>query len=132
MSLKVIKLELARNPGTPLGGSEHAYVFRAPIDAQGYVDRHEWDSAKLLCTVRRIEKGEVVEAGLLTLNKRWQWVFSYAPGDEDDETIFRLGSHRFLPGEYVAITEHDGVQRTFKVTSVTDWHADHVAAAAVS
>ena len=132
MSLKVITLELARNPGAPLGDAEHGYVFRAPLDAGGYFDRIQWAAMKQLCTVRRIAKGAEVEAGLLILNRRGQWVFSYARGEEDDETLFRLSAHRFQPGEYIAITEHDGVERTFKIKSVADWHADRMATAAAS
>jgi len=29
--------------------------------------------------------------------------------------LFRLGEHRLYEGEYVSITEHDGIQRTFRV-----------------
>ena len=45
-----------------------------------------------------------------------------APGDirtEDDEPIFKFDRHSFVPGEYVSITEHDGVTRPFRVISVT-------------
>lgn len=130
MSLKVITLELARNPGAPSGDSQRGYVFRAPLDEHGYFDRHRWAAVKPFCTVRRIEKGVEVESGLLVLNSRGTWVFSYVRGDEDDETLFRLANHRFRPSDYIAITEHDGVERTFRVRSVEDWHADRAVAAA--
>jgi hypothetical protein len=39
-------------------------------------------------------------------------------GDEEEESIFRFDRHRFVVGEYVSITEHDGVQRTFRVAEV--------------
>ncbi|MGE3335249.1 MAG: hypothetical protein AB7I36_16515 [Rhodospirillaceae bacterium] len=132
MPLKVITLELARNPGAPEGDPGHGYIFRAPLDAQGNFNRFQWAAAKELCTVRRIENGTEVESGILVLNRSGKWVFSYARGDEDDETLFRLDHHRFTPGDYVAITEHDGVERTFKVRSVADWHADPAAVAAAS
>ena len=48
-----------------------------------------------------------------------KWAFSYQPGDDDDEPIFRFDTHRFVAGEYVSITEHDGIQRPFKVVKVT-------------
>lgn len=132
MSLKVITLELARNPGHPAGDHTHGYVFRAPLDAQGYFDRFQWAAMKPFCTVRRMEKGQEAETGLLVLNRQGKWVFSYMRGDEDDETLFRLAEHRFSPGDYVSITEHDGVQRAFKVATVADWHADRANAAALS
>jgi hypothetical protein len=132
MSIKVITLELARNPGHPAGDPMHGYVFRAPLDAKGHFNRYAWAVNKDLCTVRRIEKGREVESGLLILNSRGKWVFSYAPGDEDDETLFRLGDHRFVPGEYISITEHDGMERTFKVATVDNWHPDPTAAASAA
>ena len=131
MALKVITLELARNPGQPVGDHERGYVFRAPLDRDGHFDRFKWAALKQLCTVRRIEKGQEVESGLLVLNRAGKWVFSYVRGEEDDETLFRLVEHRFAPDEYVSITEHDGVQRTYKVAAVTEWHADRAAAPAV-
>ena len=30
----------------------------------------------------------------------------------------KFDRHRFVPGEYVSITEHDGVQRTFFIKAV--------------
>jgi hypothetical protein len=47
------------------------------------------------------------------------WAFHYdGMEDEDEEPIFKFDRHRFVPGEYVSITEHDEVQRTFLVTEV--------------
>ena len=47
------------------------------------------------------------------------WAFHYdGMGDEEEEPIFRFDRHRFVVGEYVSITEHDGVQRTFRVAKV--------------
>lgn len=122
MTLKTISLELARSPGQPQGDQGHGYVLRAPLDDNGYFNRPEWVKARNLCTVRRLADGRDAEVGLLILNKRGSWVFSYATGDEDDETLFRLDDHRFVPGEYISVTEHDGIQRTFRVASVAAWH----------
>jgi hypothetical protein len=33
--------------------------------------------------------------------------------------IFKGDQHRFVTGEYVSITERDGVTRTFRVAAVT-------------
>lgn len=130
MTLKTIALELARNPGFPEGDANHGYVFRAPLNERGYFDRYQWAVVKPLCRVRRIESGEEVESGLLILNRHGKWVFSYENGDADDESLFKLGAHRFVPGEYIAITEHDGQERTFKVASVVTWHPDRSEAVA--
>ncbi len=32
--------------------------------------------------------------------------------------MFRLEDHRFAQGEYLSITEHDGVQRAFRIVFV--------------
>lgn len=132
MTLRIISLELARCAEYPNGNSQSGYVFRAPLDNKGRFNRFAWAAWKEFCTVKRIETGEEVEAGLLILNQQGKWVFSYAPGEEDDETLFRLNDHRFVPGEYVSITEHDGMQRTFRVKAVENWRADPAVATAVA
>lgn len=122
MTLKSIRIELARSPARPDGDGGHAYEFRAPLDKSGLLDHGAWQGAKQLCTVRRYLNGEQVEQGLLIMSRGGHWAFSYVPGKEDDEGIFRLGHHRIAPGEYLTVTEHDGEARTFRVASVRDWH----------
>ena len=122
MNLKSIRLELARSTQHPQGDAQHAYVFRAPLDPSGHLDADAWQAQRELCTVHRFDGGHEVETGTLRRSRGGRWVFSYLPGPDDDEPIFRLSKHVFSPGEYVTITEHDGVERTFKVVSVEDWH----------
>jgi hypothetical protein len=122
MTLKLIRLELARSAAHPDGDTGHGYEFRAPLDAAGHLDASAWPDARQFCVVRRFERGVEAEQGLLVRTTAGHWAFSYAPGDDDDEPIFRFSSHAFKPGEYVSITEHDGAQRTFRVARVTDWH----------
>jgi hypothetical protein len=43
--------------------------------------------------------------------------------EDDGEPIFRFDRHRFAVGEYVSITEHDRVQRTFQVAEVVPFEA---------
>lgn len=38
MTLKRLRLELARTPQFPNGSSHHGYEFTAPLDAQGHLD----------------------------------------------------------------------------------------------
>jgi hypothetical protein len=123
MSLKSIRLELARGPDAPSGDPGHGYVFRAPLDSAGHLDEEDWPDVRDFCVVRRLERGDEVERGMLLRTRGGRWVFSYAPGTDDDEPIFRLSSHHFAPGAYVSITEHDGVQRTFRVATVEPWRA---------
>ena len=71
--------------------------------------------------MRRFEDDLADEHGLLIKHNGGRWVFSYEPGDDDDEPIFQLSTHRFLDGEYINITEHDGKQRTFRIVSASDY-----------
>jgi hypothetical protein len=117
--LKKIRLELARTKESPDGNPRHGYELVAPLSRDGHLDSQAWLEVKQLCSVRRFVPDDADEHGLLIHSRGHQWAFSYEPGEEDDELIYRLGDHRFAVGEYVSITEHDGVIRPFKVVSVT-------------
>lgn len=118
MSLKRIRLELARTPDFPEGSSANGYDFVAPLDEKGYLDSSKWPEVKSACTVRRFWSGQPDEHGVLIHRRNGDWAFSYAPGDDDDEPIFRFDRHLFVEGEYVSVTEHDGVVRPFRVARV--------------
>jgi hypothetical protein len=118
MSFKRIRLELARTEDFPEGSRNHGYEFVAPLGDDGYLDVEEWKRHRKKCTVYRFWQGDDDEHGFLTLTRSGSWAFSYSPGEEDDEPIFRFEAHPFGEGEYVSITEHDGVDRPFKVVSV--------------
>jgi|DEB0MinimDraft_6_1074348.scaffolds.fasta_scaffold46862_2 hypothetical protein len=122
MPLKTIRLELARTPDHPDGNPNHGYEFHAPLDGDSKLDVSEWDKNKELCSVRRFEDDLEDEHGVLIHTPDHGWTFSYVPDrDDDDEPVFRLGQHVLKPGEYLSITEHDDVQRTFVVASVKDY-----------
>jgi hypothetical protein len=119
MTLRTIRLELARNREFPEGSPRHGYEFVAPLDKDGRFDAAEWKAKRERCHVRRFWENQEDEAGALVHLRGDRWAFSYDPStDLDDEPIFRFDRHTFKTGEYVSITEHDGVQRTFKVTSI--------------
>lgn len=120
MALKRIRLELARTHDFPMGAADRGYEFVAPLTADGHLDQAAWDADRDRCTVRRFWAAEVEEHGHL-VHGRGGWVFHY-DGDEDgeDEPIFKFDKHRFVEGEYVSVTEHDGEQRPFKVMVVQD------------
>lgn len=115
MALKLIRLELARTRDFPEGSPTHGYEFTAPLTEEGHLDPEEWKAYREACTVRRFWGPEEEEHGQLVRTRGGRWAFSYAPGEEDDEPIFRFESHRFRDGEYISITEHDGVARPFRV-----------------
>jgi hypothetical protein len=117
--MKRIWLELARSAAFPDGDPRYGYVIRAPLAADGRLDERGFKSAAQLCTVHRFAPDADDETGQLIHTDKG-WAFSYAPGEEDDEAIYRLGNHVFKPGEYVTITEHDGKEHTFRVAAVED------------
>lgn len=119
MPLQKIRLELARCPDFPNGSSLHGYEFIAPLDREARFDADEWKANQALCHVRRFWLGQADETGLLVHGKGRHWAFSYDPNQEaDDEPIFRFDRHEFRVGDYVSITEHDGVQRPFRIAAI--------------
>ncbi len=121
MPLKTIRLELARNAEFPEGSPARGYEFKAPLTADGTLDLDVWSRVKADCTVRRFWAGQPDEEGMLLHTRGQRWMFHYDyPGEDDDhdDPIFRFDRHRFVEGEYVSITEHDGEMRTFRVASV--------------
>lgn len=117
MALKRIRLELARTPEFPEGNPHCGYEFTAPLTEEGHLDREGWKQNRAACTVRRFWEGQDDEVGQL-VHARGHWFFSYEPGEEDDEPIFKFDRHILKQGEYLGITEHDGVTRPFRVVVV--------------
>ncbi len=118
MTLYHVRLELARSKEFPEGSARHGYEFTAPLDAGGHLDGEAWKTAKAQCTVRRFTAGKDDEKGrLIHVGKGWH--FDYvAKVSDDDEPLFKLDRHTIKQGEYLSITEHDGVMRTFRIVSV--------------
>lgn len=119
MTWKTIRLELARTPEFPEGSAARAYVLRLPLDAEGVIDEAAYRAERERAVVRRLWLGESEQSGLL-IRKRRGWAFSYEPGDEDDEAIFHLETHRIRPGEYLTLTEADGGRLPFKIVHCHD------------
>jgi hypothetical protein len=120
MNLNKIRLELARDHDFPDGSRERGYEFTAPLDEDGRINEGEWKTIRNRCRVRRFWNGEPDEVGHLIRKPGGSWAFHYdLLGDpDDDEAGYRFGNHRFVPGEYVSIKEHDDVLRTFRVMMV--------------
>ena len=120
MSLKTVRLELARNAEFPEGSPERGYEFGAPLTTDGHLDLEGWRQHRDSCTVHRFWAGEDDAYGHLVHHGGEHWAFRYEGMEPDEEEpIFRFDRHSFVAGEYVSITEHDGVQRTFRVVSVS-------------
>jgi hypothetical protein len=115
MALTKIRLELARMEGFPEGSPLHGYEFVAPLTADGHLDAEEWRAEKEKCTVRRFWNGQPDEFGKLR-HLGHGWRFDYDPRSAgDDEVFFKLDRHALVNGAYVSVTEHDRIQRPFKV-----------------
>jgi hypothetical protein len=120
MAMKRIKLELARDHEFPEGSSERGYEFAAPLDDTGHIVHDEWRQQRARCWAIRSWPGEKNEQGHL-VHRGGGWAFDYDPkSTDDDEPGFKFDRHRFVPGEYVSIREHDGTLRTFRVAWVRD------------
>jgi len=118
-ALRKVRLELARTKDYPEGNPRCGYEFTAPLTKDGHLDLELYRQSKSACRVHRFWEGQKAEAGALLHLGKDRWVFSYAPGADDDEPAFKFDRHSFVAGEYVSITEHDGVTRPFQVVSVT-------------
>jgi hypothetical protein len=118
--LSRIVLRLGRNPtvGLPEGDDHHGYVVVAPLDADGRLDVEAWRGLKAACTVRRFHPKEAPADGFLR-RRGENWYFWYDAADEGpEEPAFKLGDHRFAPGEYVTVREGGGAALTFRVAEV--------------
>jgi hypothetical protein len=120
--LRRVRLELARDPEFPNGSSAHGYDFIAPLDRKGHINLAAWKDLKDRSRVRRFWAHETEEMGHVVHKRGDVWAFHYdIHGDPShDEAGYRFNSHAFVPGEYVSITEQDGVSRTFRVVSVIE------------
>ena len=114
-----IQLELAREPGHPAGDHGVGYTILAPLTADGHLDVETARRHREACKVIRFRVGEDAQDGYLRRRPGGSWAFHYdlANGAEDDDPGFRLGEHRFAPGEYVTVIEDEGAH-TYRVASV--------------
>lgn len=121
MTLYHIHLTMARNKEFPEGNARRGYDIRAPLDADGHLDKAEWEKSPSSCTVVRFWDGERSELGFLVHDPKGGWSFDYDPADEgDDETGFRLSNHIFKTGEYISVRDHgEDELHTFVISSVT-------------
>lgn len=114
-----IRLELAREPGRPMGDPGVGYTLIAPINAAGLLDADEALRHREACKVVRFHAGEESDVGYLRRRPGGSWAFHYnfEDGAEDDDPGFRLGDHSFVVGEYVTIFEDEGAH-TYRIAAV--------------
>jgi len=116
-----VRLQLARETGHPGGDLDHGYDLVLPLGDDGHIDVEAFRSNKEICRVRRFRPGEDDAIGRLAHGPGGRWVFDYGRSAEaGDESGHRLGSERFVQGEYVSVREDDGDMHTFVVTQVNE------------
>jgi hypothetical protein len=123
MTLKKIRLELARDEEFPDGSIHHGYEFVAPLDEKGHINAEEWQRKRDKCRVVRFWGGAEHEHGRLVRKRGGSWAFHYEDEgdiDVDDETGYRFDGHAFRRGDYVSIREDGEQMRTFRVVQVSD------------
>jgi len=117
MIWKNIRLELARTREFPEGSASRAYLLRLPLGDDGLIDEAALRAAPARATVRRHWPNEADMSGYIIRTPRG-WALSYRLGEEDDEKIFHLETHRLMPGEYITLTEPDGRKLPFRVAAL--------------
>ena len=105
----LIRLELARTPEFPEGSASRAYMLRVPLESSGLIDDAAMAKRPAMATVRRFWPNEADQTGYLIRSGR-DWAYSYAIGEEDDEKLYHLELIPLRMGNYVTITEPDGVR----------------------
>lgn len=113
-----VRLELARSAEFPDGSHRHGYEFTLPLDKAGRLERKAYDSTPELCTVHRFWEGGEDVTGEILRSGRGRWVFSYDPGEGDDEAIRHFEGHVFRAGEYLTVREPRGDEHTLRVVLV--------------
>jgi hypothetical protein len=114
-----IRIALAREPGHPEGDDEVAYIFVAPIDAEGRIDPKLWRTHREACRVARLRPNQQDEHGHLVYHPGGAWGFHYdGKASLPDDAGYHFAEERFVVGEYVSINER-GKMHTYRVTSMS-------------
>ena len=92
MTLKKIRLELARDREHPEGSARHGYEFVGPLDDEGHLDPAAWKKHRERCRVRRFWLNEADEIGHLVRKPGGQWAFHYGASGNWMKTRAATGS----------------------------------------
>ena len=119
LQFRQIRIALAREPGHPQGDDEVAYIFVAPVDADGRIDSKLWKQHREVSRVARQRPNELDEHGHLVHQPGGGWRFHYdGEANLPDEAGYHFADERFVVGEYVSINER-GKMHTYRVTTVS-------------
>jgi len=102
-SFRHIRLELAREAGSPEGSRDHGYLLWVPLDNDGRIDRSLWEEFRDYYRVLKFRPSQANEIGHVVHGKQgWRLRYDIA-GEEPDEAGFHFEDECFVPGEYVSI-----------------------------
>lgn len=116
MTWHLIRLDLARSEAYPDGSREHCYLLRLPLDDRGLIDAAAIRTEPERATVLRSSPDEPERTGHIG-HRLGRWVFSYLPGDGEDEELFHLETHPLGEGDFVTVTDSAGEALCFEVVS---------------
>lgn len=122
MTLKRVRMELARNKDFPEGSANHGYEVTLPLTDGNAFDMETWEGSAQLCTAVKFAAGADDQHGQIVRTEDGGWAFSYELGDADDEPIHRLDARRFEPDEYVTVTDVDDEEHVYRIVIVDDLH----------
>jgi len=92
-------------------------MLRLPLKDDGLIDEAAMAVNPAMASVRRFWPNEPDQQGYV-VRKGKGWAFSYALGDDDDESVYHFESHPIRLDEYVTLTEPDGECLPFRVVRV--------------
>lgn len=111
-----LRLELARTAEFPQGSSRHIYLLHLPLGAGGLIDEAQLKDSPERATVHRYWGDEPSRAGYV-VDTPAGWAISYERGEDDDEPLFHLETHRLQAGDYVTIVDSDGERLPMRIVS---------------
>jgi hypothetical protein len=118
LQFRQIRLGLAREPGHPEGDSDIGYIVIAPLALDGRIDHESWKDHREACRVTRLRPDGNDDVGHLVRRPGGSWAFHYDDATNlPDESGYHFADERFVPGEYVSISE-GGAMHTYRVISV--------------
>jgi hypothetical protein len=122
MAVVRITLALTAGPGLPEGSTAHRYEIELALDSGGHPDAAAWLADPEPWRARRIQPDTDPVQGDVQHEPDHGWSIRFfgtaAEGPDAPETMFDCGSDPVRPGEYVTVTEPDGVEWTYRVVAV--------------
>lgn len=116
MNWKTIRLELASTPEYPAGSAGRAYLIRLPLDSTGALDEAALNRRPAQATVRRFWPCEPDRCGSVERTKVQMRLHCH--GGVHGDMVSLLDQQPLRLGGQVIVTEADGLQLPFRVTSI--------------